>query len=93
MSTEAILATVLPVLVSNYDLDVDAVQADIFTNSNDVEVGVLIYDLALDFHHVRFFFHLPGGMGMVIFGYADTNVDILTDEWLAFTRTLTYLLP
>lgn len=93
MSIDEIQQRVIASLANHYGFDPQSIDTYLGTNQNNVEYGVVLFNLALNYFQMRLFFKLDKGFGMVTLGFSDNNVDILGPDWALLTSSLQYMNP
>lgn len=93
MSIEEIQQRIIEVLASNYGFDSQSVDSRLGINQNNVEYGVVFFNLALNYFQMKVFFKLDKGFGIFTFGFSDNNIDILGPDLSLLTSSLQYINP
>jgi hypothetical protein len=91
MSIEEVNNRVIDILIEGYGLDSNSIDNEIITNQHNVSIGVAFYNIGLNYFHMRIFFKVEDGIGMIVFGFSDQNVDIFGPEWSLLTSSLQYI--
>jgi hypothetical protein len=77
----------------NFDVGTEGVDSDLLDNELGFEFGVVIHNFTTYGYQMRIFFPVDDGIVVIVFGFAETNVDIFGPDWALLTGSLQFIEP
>lgn len=77
----------------NYEVELEDIGSELFVNQHDLEFGIVLYNLVMDYNQMRIFFKTDDGIVIIIFGFSEGNAEAFGPDWALLTGSLEYIKP